>query len=302
MHRLPVQAPFHLEATVRVLQRRPSNRVDVWQRDSYLRVLDGPDATVLAEVHDAGSADAPELRCSLHGGDAGPATRRAALTRLRRILGLDVDPAPLERARAAEPALDAATRALRGLRPPRYAGLFEAFASVVPFQQVSIDAGTAVTGRLVERFGVRLEHDGRQFHGFPTAAAIAEARTSRLRECGLSARKAETLRGLGAAVAAGTVSEPVLSAMSTADALRALTALPGIGPWSAALVLLRGLGRLEVFPPGDVGARRSLRALMPIPSDTAVEDFVGRFGEQRGYVYFCGLGSNLLARGLIRPR
>ena len=50
--------------------------------------------------------------------------------------------------------------------------------------------------------------------------------------------------------------------MSSAEALRVLTELSGIGPWSASLVLLRGLGRLDVFPPGDVGAQGGLRALM----------------------------------------
>ena len=49
--------------------------------------------------------------------------------------------------------------ALRGMRPPRFPEIFEAFANVVPFQQLSLDAGVAIVSRLVERFGERLEHE-----------------------------------------------------------------------------------------------------------------------------------------------
>jgi DNA-3-methyladenine glycosylase II len=75
--------------------------------------------------------------------------------------------------------------------------------------------------------------------------------------------------------------------------------LPGIGPWSAALVLLRGFGRLEVFPPGDSGAQRGLNALLRLRTPESLARVVDRFGEYRGYLYFCGLGGSLLAKGLI---
>ena len=89
--------------------------------------------------------------------------------------------------------------------------------------------------------------------------------------------------------------------MTSQQALHALTELPGIGPWSAALVMLRGFGRLDVFPPGDVGAARGLGPLLRLGPRTSIDRAVERFGDRRGYLYFCGLGANLLARGLIRP-
>ena len=89
--------------------------------------------------------------------------------------------------------------------------------------------------------------------------------------------------------------------MSTEEALRTLTASPGIGPWSAGLVLLRGLGRTDVFPPGDVGAARGLRALMRRGPHAPLTPIIERFGEYRGYLYFCALGSSLLSKGLIHP-
>jgi DNA-3-methyladenine glycosylase II len=185
------------------------------------------------------------------------------------------------------------------MRPPRFAEWFEAFANVVPFQQLSLDAGLAIVGRLAERFGKHLEHGGRRFDAFPTAHAIAEARLAALRACGLSARKAESLRYLARAIESGELTEGKIAGMSTDDALRALTELPGIGPWSAGLVLLRGLGRMDVFPPGDVGAANRLGALMRLRSRASLSRVVEGFGDQRGYLYFCALGGSLLAKDLI---
>jgi DNA-3-methyladenine glycosylase II len=299
--RLRTRSPFHLEATVRILQRRPENLVDRWEHDRYRRVLDTPDGLVLVEVENRGTIDDPDVRYSLRHGGRSVAARAPVVRTLRRILGLDVDPEPLRHLAGAVRGLGPPALALRGMRPPRFTGLFEAFANVVPFQQLSLDAGVAIVGRLVERFGERLKRDGRSLHAFPAAHTIAGARLERLRQCGLSARKAETLRSLGRSIASGELSEDAISGMSSAEALRLLTQLPGIGPWTASLVLLRGLGRLDVFPPGDVGAQAGLRALMRLPPQAPLGRIIERFGAYRGYLYFYALGGRLLARGLIQP-
>lgn len=297
--RLATRAPFHLEATVRVLQRRPTNLVDAWAHDRYRRVLTTSAGLALVEVANEGTVDRPDLRCRVLRGTPSVDACAELVPTLRRVLGLDVDPRPLERRVEAEPRLRHIRTALRGMRPPRFAGLFEAIANVVPFQQVSLDAGVAAVSRLVERFGASLEHEGSRVHAFPAADVVAEARLAALRGCGLSLRKAETLRHAARAVTSGEVTDETLAGMTSAEAIRALTALPGIGPWSAALILLRGLGRLEVFPPGDVGVARGLRALLQLPPGGSPARTIERFGDDRGYLYFCALGAALLAKGLI---
>jgi DNA-3-methyladenine glycosylase II len=298
--RISARGPFHLEATVRVLQRRPGNRVDVWEQGRYRRILGSAPELAWVEVMNRGSIDDPDIRYAVRTEGISPARRARLEGMLRRVLGLDVDPAPLQRLANAERRLRPAARALRGMRPPRFSGLFEAFANVVPFQQLSLDAGVAIIGRLVERFGTRLEQDGRALYAFPAAQTIARARLERLKRCGLSARKAQTLRFLAKAIASGELTERELCGLSSADALRFLTELPGIGPWSASLVLLRGLGRLDVFPPGDVGAVAGLRALMHLRSEAPLHRIIERFGDYRGYLYFYALGGRLRAKGLIR--
>src|SRR5690606_28949674 len=127
------------------------------------------------------------------------------------------------------------------------------------------------------------------------------ARLDVIRRCGFSRRKAEALRHAARAIEAGELSGETLLAMRREDAMRALVELPGIGPWSAALVLLRGLRRLDVFPAGDVGVARGLDTLMHIRSERTLERVLERFGDLRGYLYFCALGGALLAKGLIHP-
>ena len=296
--RLPTAAPFHLEATVRVLQRRPSSH-ERWERNRYLRVFATKGGLVLTAVENRGSIDAPDVRLSFLAGEPSAETQRSLGQAVRKMLGLAVDPAPLHAAAVRLRGLQSTALSLRGMRPPRFATLFDTFGNVVPFQQLSLDAGAAIVGRLVERFGEQVTHRDRTFGAFPAASAVAGARLSALRGCGLSRSKAESLRYLAKAVEAGEVGEDAIAQLGTSDALKKLIALPGIGPWSAALVMLRGFGRLEVFPPGDSGAERGLNALLRLRKPESLARVVKRCGEYRGYLYFCGLGASLLAKGLI---
>ena len=285
---------------MRVLQRRPTNLTDVWEDGRYLRVFTIADRLFLVEVANHGTIDEPRVRFRVLHGAGFRSTRREISRLVRRVLGLDVDPGPLQRLLERERRLRSVAFALRGMRPPRFPSLFETVANVVPFQQVSLDAGIAIVRRLVERLGESVLHAGQKRYAFPSAAAVAQARLATIRACGLSGRKAEALRGLAAAIEAGEVAEATLSPLSNSEAMRLLTELRGIGPWSAALILLRGFGRLDVFPAGDVGAIRGLAALMHVEQGPSLDRVIRRFGERRGYLYFCALGSALLARGLVQ--
>lgn len=135
MTQLPVRAPFHPEATVRVLQRRPTNLIDTWVKQRYRRVIRIDGKPLLIEVENRGSIDAPDLNFSiLHPARIGNVTtareRREAIQITRRILGLGVDMDAAQQRAEADPALRQTALALRGLRPPRYPDLFETFASV----------------------------------------------------------------------------------------------------------------------------------------------------------------------------
>jgi DNA-3-methyladenine glycosylase II len=297
--RLATAAPFHLEATVRVLQRRPANAVEIWEEGRWLHAFTTTEGLAVAAVDNRGSIDAPDVYLSILAGTSSADVRRSLQQTVRTMLGLDVDPVPLRAATERLPGLRPTVRALRGMRPPRFGSLFDVFANVVPFQQLSLDAGTAIVGRLIERFGEHVSLGNRRFAAIPTASSVAGARLPILLKCGLSRSKAEALRSIAKAIDGGALTEETIAQLSTPDALKTLMKLSGIGPWSAALVLLRGFGRLEVFPPDDSGAARGLNALLRLRTPTELGRVVERFGDYRGYLYFCGLGASLLSRGLI---
>ena len=297
--RLAVRAPFHLEATVRVLQRRPSNLIDIWEAPFYRRVVRANDRLALIEVSEKGTIDAPDVMLSSPSGALPVQLLEEVARTAREILGLDQQSTTHQSRAEAEPALRTTAMALRGMRAPRYPDLFETFANVIPFQQLSLQAGMAVVAHLVQRFGEVLELNGRRYFAFPRAEAIANARMSSLRRTGMSRHKSESLRAAAKAIAAGTLTADSIAALPSSEAIERLRELPGIGPWSAALILLRGFRRLDVFPPTDTGAESSLVALMRLRSPAALARVVERFGDCRGYLYFYGLASRLLAAGLI---
>jgi 3-methyladenine DNA glycosylase/8-oxoguanine DNA glycosylase len=299
--RLPVQAPFHLEATVRVLQRRPSNLIDSWDGERYQRAVRIAGRPLLLQVQNQGTIDEPDVRLLVQGSEA-PAHARVAAGRLASaILGLDQDAALCEGCAAAERNLMGSARALRGMRAPRYPDLFETFANVIPFQQLSVEAGMAVVARLIQRFGRAITQHGNHFHVFPTAEVVADARVLSLRQCGMSLRKAQTLSSIAKYIASGTLTAESIETLPSPEGIDRLTQFSGIGAWSAALVLLRGFRRLDVFPPGDSGAERSLMALMRLRSPTSLAHIVDRFGDCRGLLYLYGIASRALEAGLIRP-
>jgi DNA-3-methyladenine glycosylase II len=167
---------------------------------------------------------------------------------------------------------------------------------------LSLDAGTAIVGRLVERFGQSLTIGDQSWFCFPTPASIAAASPAQLRGTGLSTAKTSSLQALARLTVDGGLDAERLRALPKPEALAALRALPGIGPWSAGLILLRGLRRLDVFPAGDIGAARNLTALIkpPVPfTPASASAFAARFGDRRGYLYFLALGEQLRARGLL---
>ena len=159
----------------------------------------------------------------------------------------------------------------------------------------------AITARLVRRFGQVLTLHGRHHYAFPSAESVADTRVTSLRHCGLSTRKSHVLRAVAKMIASGSLAAAQIERFPSSEAVQYLMQLAGIGAWSAALVLLRGFGRLDMFPPADTGAESSLVRLMRLRSGRSLDPIVDRFGEYRGYLYFYGIASRLLAAGCIHP-
>ena len=290
-HELPVVVPYRLDLTVSALRRLSTNLVDVFTSDGqYVRALSGAHGSVIARVI---QVRAETLAVTIEG-DAGEHARALAL--VRRILGVDCELAHFARAAERIAWLRPFAHRMRGLKPPRYPTLWEAFVNAIAFQQVSLHAASAIVRRLIVAVGQSLESDGTLLYTFPSAEQVLGAEDDLLRVTGLSSGKLATMRRAGEALASGTLDEAMLEERPSPDAAALLQQVKGIGPWTATVILLRGLGRLDVFPMNDSSVARNLVLVAgAVPLD--VGSILEPLGPQRGMLYYHLLLARLEARG-----
>lgn len=275
---LDVTPPYRLDFTADALRRLAANVVDVVERDgTYRRALADEHGVNLCEVRQADERSVA-VRIS------GPGPQRW-LPVLERMLGFHVQLDEWYARAAPFPWLAFLTRELHGLRPPRYPSLWEALAHAIVFQQISIHAAASIMRRMVELLGKPVSADGAVLYPFPLPQTLLAASDGMLREAGLSMNKIAHVRSAALAVVEGSIGQNGIDALPSAQAAEALTRVRGIGPWSAAVILLRGFGRLDVFPANDSGVARTIRLLSGNP-DIDVSPLLDALGPVRGMLYF----------------
>ena len=257
---LAPRPPFRLDLTVWTLRRRAHNVVDRFEEGVWRRVLILDDSPVAIAVAQTRFGSRPEIEVRISGPRARSVKQQVAAT-VTRMLGLDRDLSDFYRiARSDDRLLDLADR-LRGMKPVRYATIFEAFANAVACQLVSLSAGMHVLNRLADAFGISTDIDGvvAPMRSFPTAATIARSTPDAMRALGLSRQKGEYLIGLAPlALDPRDRDFASIGTLASNDAIARLTKIRGVGRWTAEYVMLRGFGRIEIFPGDDVGGRNKL--------------------------------------------
>ncbi|MGA8612208.1 MAG: DNA-3-methyladenine glycosylase 2 family protein [Xanthobacteraceae bacterium] len=134
-------------------------------------------------------------------------------------------------------------------RPPlrRRADGFAGLAATIVSQQLSTASAGAIWGRLTAAFEPL------------TPEAILRARPARLARVGLSSPKIRTLKEIARAITRGQLALAALSELAAEDAHAALTAVHGIGPWTADIYLLSCLGHADAWPAGDLALQEAAR-------------------------------------------
>ena len=178
---------------------------------------------------------------------------------VRRLLGLPFDLPPFHAFAQSDPVLAAAVARFAGYRPPLAADPFEALVSSITAQQVSLHSAFAVRSRFVERFGEPADHAV----AFPTRERVAAATEDELTELGFSRRKAEYVLG----VARADLDFEELASLEDDEVKARLTALRGLGEWSADWFLARYLARPHAWPAGDLALRKAVLAFYPEVTD-----------------------------------
>ena len=319
--RLALRPPFDAAAVFGFLGLRAVPGVESWDGHTYRRALRLPHGDAVLSVHapadlaDHGLADGSgRADESGQAGGSGPGglgpvggvgsggperawlsaevvladrgDRDAAQRVARRLFDLDADPGRIDAVLGADPLLAPLVRRRPGVRVPGAAEGSELLVRAVLGQQISVVGARTLAGRLVRRYGEPLRGAAATVspaitHRFPTAAALAGADPADLP---LPGARARSLVGACAAIDEGWID---LDLDHPDDADRAATirgrllGLPGVGPWTADYVLLRGPGRRDRFLAGDLVIRRTLERLGVGPAEVAAT--VARWAPWQAY-------------------
>ena len=172
---------------------------------------------------------------------------------VRSLLGLAFELEPFYAWAAADEVLAVVVPPLAGFRPPVIPDPFEQLVGAITAQQVSLFSATAIRNRIIEAFGVRAG----EAWAFPTRERLARASEEELFALGLTRRKAEYVVGL----ARSELDLGALAALPDDEVKARLTALRGLGEWTADWFLARHLARPHAWPWGDLALRKAVESL-----------------------------------------
>ncbi len=149
-------------------------------------------------------------------------------------------------------------------RPPlrRRSDGFAGLAAIIVAQQLSTASANAIWGRLAAAFDP-LDPE-----------AILRARPARLARLGLSAPKIRALKEIARAVKRGDLALAALGELAAEEAHAALTAVHGIGPWTADIYLLSCLGHADAWPAGDLALQEAVRLAFKLPARPTAKEML----------------------------
>ena len=288
--------PFRLDLTVWTLRRRPINAVDVWDGKTYRRGLVFDNRPVEIAVTQTGST----LEVTVTGARLVSSMTSAVTMVLQRMLGTDVDLKEFYDFASEDPKLNQLVHRFRGAKPPRFPSIFEALVNGISCQQLSLTVGITLLNRLAEQCGLAA---GSSIYCFPRPEDLVKMTPAEFRGLGYSGNKTRALLELSHAIIEGRLDLETLVKRDDQEIKRVLLEMWGIGRWTAEYALLRGVGRIDLFPGDDVGARNNLARWLKLrtPLDYArVSRLLKKRKRYAGLLYFHLLLDRLDEAGYLR--
>ena len=176
-----------------------------------------------------------------------------------------------------------------GLRLMGIPDLFEALCWSIIGQQINLTFAYKLKRRFTEVYGTKLIYENAAYYLFPKPEIVANIKVEDLLPLQFSNRKAEYLIEIAKQFVSGNISKEILSAHSTAEAIRLLVSVRGIGEWTANYALMKSLKRLECVTYGDVGLYNALHDLKGFdkrPSRETLDLFFNNFKNWEAYTVF----------------
>jgi DNA-3-methyladenine glycosylase II len=229
-----------------------------YENGRFWQVIRVNDKLFLATVEAAGTIDKPKVSAELKSDSAITAEeKKTAAEAVNALFSLDVDLKPFYETVKDDQVMATVTRRLWGLKSPTTPTVFEALVDAIVEQQISIKVANTIEARITKKFGDVLDLEGNVYYVHPTPQHLAAVSTEELRQCGLSFRKAEYIKGVATLIAEGKLDlENFRNYERSEQIIKELDEIRGIGVWTAEFTILRGMQRLEALPADDLGLRR----------------------------------------------
>ena len=176
-----------------------------------------------------------------------------------------------------------------GLRLLAIPDLFEALYWSIIGQQINLTFAYKLKRRFTEVYGTKLSYENSDYYLFPKPEIVAKIKVEDLLPLQFSNRKAEYLIEIATQFVSGNISKEILSAHTTAEGIRLLVSVRGIGEWTANYALMKSLKRLECVTYGDVGlynALHNLKGFDKRPSRETLNSFFENFKDWEAYTVF----------------
>ncbi|HHT7189618.1 TPA: DNA-3-methyladenine glycosylase 2 [Bacillus cereus] len=216
--------------------------------------------------------------------------RNAVATYVSEWFDLTTDLAPFYKLAKYDPLLQGPIQKFYGLRTLGIPDLFEALSWGIIGQQINLTYAYTLKRRLVEQFGNYVEWNNRKHWIFPSPETIANLHVEDLKNLKMTTKKCEYLIGIAKLIAEGKLSkESLLRTEDVKVAEKQLTAIHGIGPWTANYVLMRCLRFPSAFPIDDVGLHNAIKCITDSkskPTKAEIKDFAANWINWESYATF----------------
>jgi DNA-3-methyladenine glycosylase II len=211
----------------------------------------------LFSLRSTGTVDEPILSVNLMPDeDLSGDDVRIAREIVRALFNMNLDLLPFYEAVKGDQVMTKITQLLRGLRNPSTATVFEALVDSIVEQQISLKVAWSLERRLIKTFGDELPLGEKTYYAFPEPEKLGRATVEELRGCGLSTRKSEYIRNLAQLIRKGLDLEKFKDYQDPDKIIEELRRIRGVGVWTAELVMIRCMSKLDAMPADDLGLRK----------------------------------------------
>ena len=250
-------APFNFDLSCRIFSDGDKN-IKKYANNHLWQAITINQETVFLYIESVGDVESPELKVSVESGkELSLDVLNLVPPMVHKIFNLGLDLGPFYNEMESDPVLSNIIRQLYGLKNPSTPSLFEALVDSIVEQQISLKVAHNIETKLIKEFGLPVELYKQKYYSYPQPRDLANLELQKLRDCGLSFRKAEYIHDLSRNILDQKLDLEKISKMeNTKLMIEELTKIRGVGVWTAELALLRGLGRLDAIPADDISLQR----------------------------------------------